>query len=52
MVTQESVEYGWVKLLDNIHLEDQGRDGRMTVGQVLKNCDDGRWMELGYVHVQ
>jgi hypothetical protein len=33
---KESVEYGWVKLLDNIHLEDQERDGRMSVGQVLQ----------------
>jgi len=33
---KESVEYGWVKLLDNIHLEDYERDERMTVGQVLQ----------------
>lgn len=38
---KESVEYGRVKLLDNIHLEDQGRDGRMTVGQVLQKL--WRW---------
>ena len=33
---KETVEYGWVKLLDNIHLEDQGRGGGMTMGQVLQ----------------
>jgi hypothetical protein len=27
---------GWVKLLNDIHLEDQGRDGRMTMGHVLQ----------------
>lgn len=30
-IRNEFVEYGWVKLLEDIHLEDQGRDGRMTV---------------------
>jgi len=32
---KESVEYGWVKPLDNIHFKDQESDGRMTVGQFL-----------------